>query len=154
MDLGSIFKVEFTGLDLDAAEGLRNTLSGRDKVGAVWVRSIDPAGVSVVDVESRLDGLTLAKSITDATGKKYQLDRSDNRYLSMRPKAVSSPATTEDKPTNEQKTSEPVAESGKSTDKAEEKPESKFPILPVSGGAVLLAALSFTIRKLLTKNNA
>jgi hypothetical protein len=145
MDLGSIFKVEFTGLDLDAAEGLRNTLSGRDKVGAVWVRSIDPAGVSVVDVESRLDGLTLAKSITDATGKKYQLDRSDNRYLSMRPKAVSATA---------EKTSALVAESGKSTDKAEGKTESKFPILPVSGGAVLLAALSFTIRKLLTKNNA
>jgi len=145
MDLGSIFKVEFTGLDLDAAEELRNTLSGRDKVGAVWVRSIDSAGVSVVDVESRLDGLTLAKSITDATGKKYQLDRSDNRYLSMRPKAVSATAD---------KTSAQVAESGNFTDKAEEKPESEFPILPVSGGAVLLAALSFTIRKILTKNNA
>jgi hypothetical protein len=144
MDLGSIFKVELTGLDLDAAESLRTALAGRDKVGAVWVRSIDPAGVSVVDVESRLDGLVLAKSIAEASGNKYQLDRSDNRYISMRPKDLQAEGS---------ESVENVFKNEKSAKTHEETSEKKFPILPVSGGAAVLVGLAFTIRKLMTKNN-
>jgi hypothetical protein len=84
MDLGSVFKVEFTDLALADAEKIRDALAGRDKIGAIWVRSIDPAGVSVIDVESRLDPLELAKSLREASENTYQLDRSENRYLSLR----------------------------------------------------------------------
>ncbi len=88
MDLGSVFKVEFTDLALADAEKIRNALARRDKIGAIWIRSIDPAGISVVDVESRLDPLELAKSLSEASENEYQLDRSENRYLSMRRSAA------------------------------------------------------------------
>ncbi len=83
MDLGSVCKLEFTGMDLATAQKLKEKLSAVQNVGSVWIRSVDPAGVSVVDCEARLQPLELAviieKSLPD-----YKLDRSENRYLSFR----------------------------------------------------------------------
>lgn len=82
-DLGALFKMEFTGLDLAAAEKLKEGISGRLEMGGVWVRSVDPAGVSVLECESRVDALALAKVI-ESVLPGYKLDRSDSRYLSFR----------------------------------------------------------------------
>jgi hypothetical protein len=83
MDLGALYRVEIMGLKLDNADKLKNELPLKDKVGAVWVRSVDPVGVSVIDVESRLEGLELAKLLCASSGGSFTLDRSDNRYLSF-----------------------------------------------------------------------
>lgn len=82
-DLGALFKLEFTGLDLAGADRLKAALSGRQGLGATWVHSVDAAGISVVECESRVDALALARIIEDVLPG-YNLDRSENRYLSFR----------------------------------------------------------------------
>jgi hypothetical protein len=143
MDLGSVFKVELTSFDLASAEKLQAILSKTDKVGAVWVRSVDASGVSVVDVESRLDGLTLARSICESLDNRYQLDRSDNRYISLR-RAVK---TAEPDPARaESKAAIEVSEPKAAAEASEPKKEGTIPYLPVAGGAVGAAALFLLAR--------
>lgn len=139
MDLGSVFKIELTSLDLASAEKLQATLSKIDKVGAVWVRSVDASGVSVVDVESRLDGLTLARSICESLDNRYQLDRSDNRYISLRKAAQVA------------ETSSAHAASKATAEASESKKEGTIPFLPVASGAVGSAILLFVARYLQSK---
>ncbi len=83
MDLGAICKLEFTGMDLTTAQKLKEKLTAVQNVGSVWIRSVDPAGVSVVDCEARLQPLELAAIIEGALPG-FKLDRSENRYLSFR----------------------------------------------------------------------
>lgn len=127
MDLGSLFRVEVSGLGLDQAETLQTALTNREKIGAVWVRSIDPAGVSVIDVESRLDGMALSKTLIQSLGGDFDLDRSDNRYLSLR-SARRAVAT-------------PPAES-----------KGGLPILPIASAVGAVTALAWMLWKLLKKN--
>lgn len=93
-DLGATVKMEFTGMDATKAAELKEKLAGQKGVGAVWIRSIDAAGVSVIDCESRLDSTTLAQVITQLMPS-FTLDRSEKRYL-----AFCSPAE-EQKPEHE-----------------------------------------------------
>lgn len=149
MDLGSVFKIELTSFDLASAEKLQATLSKTDKVGAVWVRSVDASGVSVVDVESRLDGLTLARSICESLDNRYQLDRSDNRYISLRKAAQAA------EPSSARAASKAAAEASepKATAEASEpKKEGTIPFLPVAGGAVGSALLLLVARSLQSKS--
>lgn len=89
MDLGAVCKLEFTGMDLSTANQLKEKLTSIQNVGSVWIRSVDPAGVSVVDCEARLQPLELAAIIEQALPG-YKLDRSENRYLSFRADASAS----------------------------------------------------------------
>ncbi|MDO4954397.1 MAG: hypothetical protein Q4E43_04590 [Akkermansia sp.] len=99
-DLGALFKMEFTEMDLAISEQLKNSLAEQQGLGAVWVRSVDPAGVSVVECESRIDALALARVIEKAVPG-FKLDRSDNRYLSFRKGAAGAAAATAAQPVNE-----------------------------------------------------
>lgn len=92
MDLGATIKLEFVGLDLESADKLKAELEKQTAIGSVWVRSIDAAGVSVVECESRLNSADLAKVI-NAVLPGYGLDRSEKRYLSFRPGAAPAEAT-------------------------------------------------------------
>lgn len=83
MDLGASIKLEFVGLDLENAEKLKAGLEKQTAVGAVWIRSIDAAAVSVVECESRLNAADLAKVVSEILPD-YGLDRSEKRYLSFR----------------------------------------------------------------------
>ena len=83
MDLGATIKLEFVGLDLDTANKLKAELEKQTAVGAVWIRSIDAAAVSVLECESRLNAPDLAKVISGILPG-YGLDRSEKRYLSFR----------------------------------------------------------------------
>lgn len=122
MDLGAVCKLEFTGMDLGTAQRLKEKLSAIQSVGSVWIRSVDPAGVSVVDCEARLQPLELAAIIEQAMPG-FQLDRSENRYLSFR--VAATPAAT------------PAAEGS-----------SALLYGGVGGGVLLLAAVSFLYLKL------
>ena len=84
MDLGAVCKLEFTGMDLATAQKLKEKLTSVQNVGSVWIRSVDPAGVTVVDCEARLQPLELA-AIIESSLPGFKLDRSENRYLSFRP---------------------------------------------------------------------
>lgn len=92
MDLGSTFKLEFTGLDLTQAQALCKALTGNPSIGAVNIRSIDAVGVSVIDCESRLGAVELA-SLIQQSAPAFKLDRSENRYLSFRPASGSASAS-------------------------------------------------------------
>lgn len=83
MDLGASIKLEFVGLDLENAEKLKTGLEKQTAVGAVWIRSIDAAAVSVVECESRLSAADLAEVVSEILPD-YGLDRSEKRYLSFR----------------------------------------------------------------------
>lgn len=83
MDLGATIKLEFVGLDLENSDKLKKELEKQTAIGAVWIRSIDAAAVSVIECESRLNAPDLAKVISDIMPE-YGLDRSEKRYLSFR----------------------------------------------------------------------
>jgi len=140
MDLGSVFKVELTSFDLTGAEKLQTALSKTEKVGAVWIRSVDPSGVSVVDVESRLDGLALARSICDSTDNRYQLDRSDNRYISLRRMPEPSASGTS-------QAGPKVAPGG-----ADQVQKEKTPLIPITAGVVGTSVLLLLIKFILFKS--
>lgn len=83
LDLGSTVRLDFTQASLDTANKLRDSLSKEPQIGAVWIRSVDAAGISVFDVESRLDTTTLASKVEQVMGGAFHLDRSGARYLSF-----------------------------------------------------------------------
>jgi hypothetical protein len=83
MDLGATIKMEFVGLDLANSEKLKAGLEKETAIGAVWVRSIDAAAVSVIECESRINSTDLAKVVSKVLPE-YGLDRSEKRYLSFR----------------------------------------------------------------------
>ena len=83
MDLGATIKLEFMELDVEKSNTLKKGLEKQTAIGSVWVRSIDAAGVSVLDCESRLNSVELAKVINSILPD-YSLDRSEKRYLSFR----------------------------------------------------------------------
>ena len=80
-DLGSVFKAEFTNMELADATLLKAGLATLDKIGAVWVRGVDPGGISIIDIESRLDGLNLALKVEELMKGKYKLQKSENRLI-------------------------------------------------------------------------
>lgn len=87
LDLGAVMKMEFTEMDATKADTLKKALDGKSGMGAVWIRSVDPVGISVIDCESRLDATNLAK-LVEASLPGYKLDRSEKRYLSFRNSGV------------------------------------------------------------------
>lgn len=82
-DLGNIYRLEFTGLDLASARALQEKLKENRAIGDIRIRSIDAAAVSVIDCEVRLSPTELAPLI-EKLAPGYHLDRSENRYLSFR----------------------------------------------------------------------
>lgn len=91
LDLGSTVRLDFTQASLDTANKLRDLLSKEPQVGAVWLRSVDAAGISVFDIESRLDTVALASKIEQVLGGTFNLDRSGARYLSFVSQAGAKP---------------------------------------------------------------
>ena len=81
-DLGATIKMEFAGMDVTTATQLQEKLATQKGIGSIWIRSIDAAGVSVIDCESRVDSTTLAQMVSQLQPQ-YALDRSEKRYLSF-----------------------------------------------------------------------
>lgn len=79
---GEIYRMEFNGLNMEQANLLRKALSSLSSVADVKVRSIDAAGVSVLECRSKLSSLDLAAYIEKHLTGTY-LDRSDSHYLSF-----------------------------------------------------------------------
>jgi hypothetical protein len=50
---------------------------------AAWPREFDSQGISVLDVETRLDNMGLGQEITKATGGRMKLDRSTENLLAF-----------------------------------------------------------------------
>ena len=82
-DLGSVKRLEFSGITADDFQKIRTNLSEADKISAVWSREYDSRGISVLDVETRLDSNSLAKLIENFTPNGLRLDRSSEHSLTF-----------------------------------------------------------------------
>jgi len=82
-DLGSVKRLEFSGITADDFQKIRRHLSDADKISAVWSREYDSRGISVLDVETRLDSNSLAKLIENFTPSGLRLDRSSEHSLTF-----------------------------------------------------------------------
>jgi hypothetical protein len=82
-DLGSVKRLEFSGITADDFQKIRSHLSEANKISAVWSREYDSRGISVLDVETRLDNMGLGQEITKATGGRTKLNRSTENLLAF-----------------------------------------------------------------------
>jgi hypothetical protein len=88
MDLGSTVRLDISGASLDLVNQIRDGLAEETQIGSVWIRSVDPATISVVDIESRLPTPDLAERLVKIGSGKFQLDRTAARYISIIPAKV------------------------------------------------------------------
>lgn len=107
-DLGATIRMEFSGMDAAKASMLKEKLAGQKGVGATWIRSVDAAGVSVIDCESRLDSTTLANVVCGMLPG-FTLDRSDRRYLSFLGKSVTQISNSSQSPSSDTSGEEDVS---------------------------------------------
>jgi hypothetical protein len=83
-DLGAMKRLEFTGISSEDFQGIKAALSGTDKVSAVWPREFDSQGISVLDVETRLDNIALGQEVATATASRAKIDRSTENLISFK----------------------------------------------------------------------
>ena len=82
-DLGAMKRLEFSGISSDDFQKIQTDFADREKISAVWPREFDSQGLSVIDVETRLDNMGLGQEITKATGGRVKLDRSTENLLAF-----------------------------------------------------------------------
>jgi hypothetical protein len=88
-DLGAMKRLEFTGISSDDFQKIQTDFADTEKISAVWPREFDSQGISVLDVETRLDNIGLGQEITKATGGRMKLDRSTQNLLAFNASAGS-----------------------------------------------------------------
>ena len=82
-DLGAMKRLEFTGISSDDFQKIQTDFTDTEKISTVWPREFDSQGISVLDVETRLDNMGLGQEITKATGGRMKLDRSTENLLAF-----------------------------------------------------------------------
>jgi len=82
-DLGAMKRLEFSGISSDDFQKIQTDFADTEKISAVWPREFDSQGISVIDVETRLDNMGLGQEITKATGGRVKLDRSTENLLAF-----------------------------------------------------------------------
>jgi hypothetical protein len=75
-DLGAMKRLEFTGISSEDFQKIQTDFADTEKISAVWPREFDSQGISVLDVETRLDNIGLGQEVTKATSGRAKLDRS------------------------------------------------------------------------------
>ena len=93
-DLGTIKRLDFTGISGEDFKKLQVLMKDADKISAVWPREFDSQGVSHIDVETRLDMPGIEKVVNQITENRYLTDRSTQNLLAFRPAttALATPA--------------------------------------------------------------
>jgi len=74
LDLGRKVRLEIAKIDDKSLRAFLEKLRASDKIHAVNKREFDAKGVSVVDLETRLNSEELTKSLTDASNTDYLVD--------------------------------------------------------------------------------
>jgi hypothetical protein len=82
-DLGAMKRLEFSGISSEDFQKIQTDFADTEKISAVWPREFDSQGLSVIDVETRLDNMGLGQEITKATGGRMKLDRSTENLLAF-----------------------------------------------------------------------
>ena len=82
-DLGAMKRLEFNDISAEDFQKIQTDFADTDKISAVWPREFDSQGISVLDVETRLDNMGLGQEITKATGGRMKLDRSTENLIAF-----------------------------------------------------------------------
>jgi hypothetical protein len=82
-DLGAMKRLEFSGISSDDFQKIQTDFADTEKISAVWPREFDSQGLSVLDVETRLDNIGLGQEVTKATAGRMKLDRSTENLLAF-----------------------------------------------------------------------
>jgi hypothetical protein len=82
-DLGAIKRLEFSSISTEDFQKIQTHLADTEKISAVWPREFDLQGISVMDVETRLDNMGLGQEVTKATGGRAKLDRSTENLIAF-----------------------------------------------------------------------
>jgi hypothetical protein len=82
-DLGAMKRLKFSGISAEDFQKLQTDFADTEKISAVWPREYDSQGLSVLDVETRLDNMGLGQEVTKATGGRMKLDRSTENLLAF-----------------------------------------------------------------------
>ena len=91
-DLGAMKRLEFTGISADDFQKIQTIFKETEKISAVWARQFDAQGLSIIDVETRLDNIGLDKEVTQATAGRIKLERSTENLIAFNAKGAVSPA--------------------------------------------------------------
>jgi hypothetical protein len=75
--------LEFSSISSEDFQKIQTHLADTEKISAVWPREFDSQGISVLDVETRLDNASLAQEVTKATNSRTKLNRSSENSLSF-----------------------------------------------------------------------
>jgi hypothetical protein len=102
-DLGAMKRLEFSGISSEDFQKLQTDFADTEKISAVWPREFDSQGLSVLDVETRLDNIGLGQEVTKATDGRMKLDRSTENLLAFNSSGTGSaaPATQGDAPASD-----------------------------------------------------
>jgi hypothetical protein len=156
MDLGSTVRLDISGATLELLNRLRDGLATETQVGSVWIRSVDPATISVVDIESRLPTPDLAQRLIKLCVGRFQLDRTAARYISIIP-STTNQTTVRDSGDISSSTSNPIlAQPNPSILQAASPEEFRVDIatLVIGFGSAILVALIITITALLNRSKS
>jgi hypothetical protein len=83
-DLGAIKRLEFTGVSNEAYRKLQASLNDTEKVSAVWPREFDSQGVSVIDIETRLDNSSIEQNIVKVFEGQATVDRATDNLIAFK----------------------------------------------------------------------
>lgn len=83
-DLGAIKRLEFTGIPNEEFQKIQTILKDTEKISSVWPREFDAQGISVIDIETRLDNSSIDQEVKDASGNKVSMDRATDNLLAFK----------------------------------------------------------------------
>jgi len=83
IDLGAMKRLEFSGISSEDFQKIQTDFADTEKISAVWPREFDSQGISVLDVETRLDNMGLGQEVTKATSGRAKLDRSTENLMAF-----------------------------------------------------------------------
>jgi hypothetical protein len=84
-DLGAMKRLEFTGISEKDFQNLHSRFLETEKISAVWPREFDSQGISVLDVETQLDNISLSQEVQKATEGRLKTDRSTDNLIAFIP---------------------------------------------------------------------
>ncbi len=84
-DLGTVKRLRFTGITAEDYEKIHTTLADTDQVGAVWPREFNSNGISVIDVETRLDNSSLAKEVSKSATQPIAVTHTAKNQIAFKP---------------------------------------------------------------------
>jgi len=82
-DLGATKRIQISDIDSREFQRLAAALAEQEKISAVWPREFDSQGLSLIDVETRLDASALAQAIAKASGGRMRITRSTENLIEV-----------------------------------------------------------------------